>query len=150
MASGDPIRPPATSVELPAEGGSSIVGVPQQQRAARLVSERFAPLDQVIPGFSWLMAIHQPAMHHEHAETIVAAQREHRRKAFAGIDFPAMTKCWTSVVATADLLDRARTAPAARRRNVSREEVDTCSRRIREHDSRSRTRLPPRQRATAP
>lgn len=50
----------------------------------------FAPFKEPVPGFSWLLAFHEPDQHPEEVARIESAQKEMRRVLFRGIDFPSI------------------------------------------------------------
>ena len=53
---------------------------------------RFAPFEETVPGFSWLLAMGVPEQHREHLNLVKKAQQEMKSVLFRGLDFSSINK----------------------------------------------------------
>ena len=81
-----PLRPP-TAAERSNVGAyyDTVTTFTQEHHQEMFLT--FAPLRERVPGFSWLLALHEPDKHPDAVSLIKDAQQELRRVLFRGIDF---------------------------------------------------------------
>jgi myxalamid-type polyketide synthase MxaE and MxaD len=81
-------RPPDSENEVVSSYYDRISTLTDGNEGERFLT--FAPFEEPVPGFSWLLTFHDPDGSPQEVARLESAQKEMRRVLFRGIDFPAL------------------------------------------------------------